>query len=92
MDENGQEQTELYSSLNVSGETVATRYRTLSKPGIYSVAVVDADLVRTSFGTLVLVEDVDGNGVIDTATDMHQNVTLLDTKNGFAVLTVEDAE
>ena len=86
VDENGVKQTELYTRYPLNGDTPAVRFRTLDKAGAYGVRTVDIKGDFRDFGVLVTVEDVDGNGIIDTLTDASMNVVLLEIENAFSVI------
>ena len=90
VDENNELQSELYSNYNLNGLNDAVRYRTLNKPGTYTVVVVDKDLDKTNYGTVATLEDIDGNGIVDTLTDANQQIYLLDVPNAFSTVTAED--
>ncbi len=85
-DEENNPQEELYDRYTLDGDTLVVRYRTLSKPGSYTVVALDSNGEYRNFGVLAKVEDVDGNGIIDTLTDAEQNITLLEIENAFSVV------
>ena len=89
-DQNNQLQTELYDRYPLSGDSPAVRFRTLSKPGAYAVVVLNRKGDYVNFGILATVEDVDGNGVIDTVTDAEQTVTLLNLPGAFSAVGAEN--
>ena len=54
-------------------------------PGTYTIVVQDTDGNYQNFGRIATVEDVDGNGIVDTLTDCNQNVIQLNPENAFGV-------
>ena len=85
VDKDNTEQQEVYEHYILDGKPAAVRYRTLRLPGSYSLVVTRKDLEKQDFGRLVTLEDVDGNGIVDTLTDWKDDVTLLEIPNAFSV-------
>ena len=83
-DENGTLQQKLYTRYPLNGEKISVRYRTLTEPGAYSVVISDTAGEYQTFGVLTTVEDIDGNGVIDTVTHAGDHITLLELQNAFS--------
>ena len=84
-DEENNAQQEVYTRYPLFGQPDVVRYRTLTKPGSYAVVGFDMEGEWRNFGVLVTLEDVDGNGIIDTLTDTEDHVTLLEVENAFSV-------
>ena len=84
VDENNTLQRELYTRYPLEGKSPVVRFRTLDKPGSYTVVALNSEGESRSFGILATVEDVDGNGIIDTLTDAGDNVHLLEIRNAFS--------
>lgn len=77
-DEAGDELTEIYDVLSLSG-TEAVRFRTLSKPGAYSVQINDNGTPAARFNSdiLLTLTDVDHNGVSDAYYTDDENVLVM---------------
>ena len=84
VDENNELQRELYTRYPLDGSDAVVRFRTLDKAGSYIVCALNNKGETKSFGILATVEDVDGNGIIDTLTDAAGNALLLEIPGAFA--------
>ena len=85
IDENGEDKEEIYDIYNLKELNEAIRYRTLTREGTYGVAILNSDEIYYHSGTLITLEDFDGNGIIDHMTDNSGKVTALDIEGAFAV-------
>lgn len=84
-DEAGAAQREIYDIISLYGQTDAIIFRTLDKPGEYSIQVNDGTKKRLNTKTLITVLDTDGNGVIDTYfTDDPTITTALNIADGLS--------
>ena len=76
---------EYYEMYNLGGQTESVRYRTLSDVGSYNVLLQNNLGILYRTGVIVLLEDVDSNGIIDHMTDDKGNHTNLTIEGAFAV-------
>ena len=86
-DENGASQEEIYDIISLYDQTAAVVFRTLDKPGEYSVQINDNDSPTNRRNTKVLITlvDTDQNGVADAYyTDDIANQTALDVDGGLS--------
>ena len=86
-DENGASQEEIYDIISLYDQTAAVVFRTLDKPGEYSVQINDNDSPTNRRNTKVLITlvDTDQNGVADAYyTDDIANQTTLDVDGGLS--------
>ena len=91
-DENGAEQSEIYDIISLYDQTDATIFRTLDKPGEYSLQINDTGLeydgtegavLRNDTKVLITLVDTDSNGVADAYfTDDPGALTALDVEGG----------
>ena len=89
-DENHALVMENYNRFPLNGETKAARYRTLDKPGTYYVRVLNTRGINQCYGSLITVEDMDGNGIIDTVFDTENEMVSLNIPGAFSENTPED--
>ena len=82
LDAAGQEHTDK-EEIGLGGAYEAVRYRTLTRPGEYRARIVNVKGETYFSNVLILIEDVDGNGVSDTMTDAYGEVTFLPYPNAF---------
>ena len=82
LDADGQEHTDR-EEMGLGGAFEAIRYRTLTRPGEYRVKIVNVKGETYFSNVLILIEDVDGNGVSDTMTDAYGEVTFLPYPTAF---------
>ena len=82
LDADNQEHTEK-EELGLGGAYEAVRFRTLIRTGEYRVRIVNLQGESYFSNVLILIEDVDKNGVPDTMTDAYGEVTFLPYENAF---------
>ena len=82
-DDNHQLTREIYNRFPFFGVTRASRYRTLDKPGTYYIRVLNTSGISQCYGSLVTVEDMDHNGIIDTVFDTENDVISLNIEGAF---------
>ena len=75
---------EYFDYYNLEGDTLATRFRTLNKPGAYIIRITDTEGNMIDCGCLATVDDADGNGVIDTVTNVMGQSTPLEIEGAFS--------
>ena len=83
-DQDGQEHETVEEEMNLGGAFEALRYRTMLRLGEYRVMIMNVNNERYFSDVLVLIEDVDGNGVPDTMTNADGQVTFLEYENAFS--------